>query len=177
MSFQASALLLAWAAIVLLALALTGLIRQLRYLTMSLEGGRTGVVGASPERARSGLAAAAGSRPPGIEDLLSTHGSPLGIVFASDACRSCEARLDELRQVVNGADRLIVIRRRPAEAPAAGTSRAGFPEVHGPGLFDAFGVTVTPTAFAVGDDGSIVDSVFLSSKTAVEQFTTMMKEL
>jgi hypothetical protein len=173
-SLQASALLLAWAAILFLALAMTGLIRQVRYLSDRLEDGSPSN-GVSRRRTSSVLRA--GARPPGLEELLSAHGRPLGIVFASDACPSCEARLDELREVMDDTDSLIVVRRRPLDGRAAAPSGLPFPEVHSSELFDSFHVAMTPTAFAVGGDGAVADSVPLGSKTAVEKFTAIMKEL
>jgi hypothetical protein len=89
MSFQSTALLLAWVAIALLALAVSGLIRQLR--SVGLPTNRflpTSIVG--------GLA-------PPLGDGSADWPKPTILLFVSAECRVCQDRLNELDAIVETA--------------------------------------------------------------------------
>ena len=179
MSLQASGLVLAWVAILLLVLAMTGLIRQVRELTATVRATATnasgsGVVGPPEE-------SLVGARVEELDAVLSRFGRPLGLVFASAGCSNCSSRLEELGALLgtNGTNghhpRVVVLRRTPRDAAEA--EAPGMPELVDPALFEALRVTVTPSAVAIDDEGVVAGVVTLGSRAAVEEFAHVMKEL
>lgn len=177
MSFQASALLLAWVALAFLALALTGLIRQVRHLSeriaVAAEGGVDG--------GQSIQAAAVGSTPQGVETLASRFDGSFAVVFASESCGSCEERLKELNAASsstasssNGRLPLIIVRR--SEAPAVGESELlDFETIQAPNLFTSFQVTITPMAYMVDEKGEVTEAFPLGSRDAVDRLVATLR--
>ena len=127
MTFQTSALLLSWAAILLLALVVSGLVRQVHALA------------AGPRR----VGPRPGATAPGLAGLAPAD-RPLLLLFLSPDCRTCTEALDE------------AVAAGPVLALYAGTGPAGPPPA-GPvslrtgqaALFDRYDVVATPYAVAV----------------------------
>ncbi|MFI0448761.1 hypothetical protein [Actinomadura sp. 6N118] len=133
MSFQNSALLLSWVAIVLLALVVAGLVRQVHALSQ----GPPGSAGQSP------LGPAAGTRAPGFDRL-----GPGLLLFLDVDCGVCVEVLDEAGSL-----------GRPIHAIFAGAA----PEAPGitvlanerDGLFEDYAVPATPFAVLVDASGRV----------------------
>lgn len=101
MSFTASALVLAFAAIALLALGLAGLLRQVSLLTQQLESGPPGAPGAPGGAGTRGARTTrelVGFRIPGdVADQVLDDGAPHTLVaFVSPGCSSCSLTLRAL---------------------------------------------------------------------------------
>jgi hypothetical protein len=125
-TFQTSALLLSWAAILLLALVVSGLIRQVHALAA---GPRR--VGPRPGAAAPGLAGTA----PAARPLL--------LLFLSADCRTCTEALDEAAGT--GPVLALYAGAGPAAPPAGPvTVRTGQAA-----LFDRYDVVATPYAVVV----------------------------
>jgi hypothetical protein len=167
-SFEASAVLLAWVALVFLALALSGLIRQVRYLARAVDA--TGNGGGIVRGGRIAGSAVVGSTPPGLEGLAANFDGRFAIIFAAGGCRSCDDRLKEIRDVAVSGGRLpiVVVHRDQALVPWESN---GFhlESVYAPELFDSFNVVATPMAYTVDEQGAVVDALLLSSPTAVNK--------
>ncbi|GAA4879526.1 hypothetical protein [Serinicoccus chungangensis] len=125
MSFTASALVLAFVAIALLALGLAGLLRQVSLLTQQLEGGA-----AAPHRGAGARTTRelVGFRVPGdlAAELVDPAARHTLLAFVSPGCSSCSITLRSLAadpQVVDGSTALTLV--------SAGSC--------GPGLQDAEG--------------------------------------
>lgn len=161
MSFLESAVLLAWVALVLLALGLAGLLRQVTVLSRS----RVGQSGAAP--------AAAGSGPRSTRDLvgfrLPAHGDLAGlvepgahrtvVVFVSPGCSSCSQTLTALAaspEVSGGSVAVVAVSTgscEPAEADLGGTGRC---IAQGRALLDQLHVPATPYLVGLDGGGTIV---------------------
>lgn len=160
MSFMESAVLLAWVALVLLALGFAGLLRQVTVLTRGQAG-----------RSESG-APAAGS-PRSTRDLvgfrLPAHGDLAGLVepgahrtvvaFVSPGCSSCALTLTgltEVSDVRDGSVALVAVSTgscEPALDNLGGTGRC-LPQ--GRDLLEQLHVPATPYLMAVDGGGTIV---------------------
>jgi hypothetical protein len=143
-SFQTSALVLSWAAILLLALVVSGLIRQVHALAA---GPRT--VGPRPGTPAPGLA---GLAPPD---------RPLLLLFLDADCRTCVEALDE----ATGAGPVLALYAGagPAELPGGPVT------VHSgqAALFERYDVVATPYAVVVGPTDRVVAAEPVGSRSAV----------
>jgi hypothetical protein len=138
MSFETTALLVTWAALVLLALVVAGLVRQVHHLT---SGPRTPDVGPT-----TGMPA------PGIDRLAAEPGRPALLLFLSDECPACQDVFEEARGLT-GAPPIRALFRGDAPAVAPPDHMMIFA---GQGeLFQEYQVPATPYAVLVGSDGRI----------------------
>lgn len=138
MSFEMTALLVTWAALVLLALVVAGLVRQVHGLT---QGPRPQELGPRP-----------GVLAPDLAALAPAAVGPTLLLFLSDECGACP---DILREAV------VLAGRTPIRAVFAGAPL----DVDAPDglrifaeradLFDAYQVPATPFAVLTGADGRI----------------------
>lgn len=128
MSFQTTALLLSWVAILLLAMVVAGLVRQVHALAQG-----------APQA--SGLGPAPGSRAPEFDRV--GHGL---LLFLDRDCGTCA-------DVLTAAEAL----HTPAKAIFAGQPpETTLPAVaDAPDLFDAYGVPATPFAVVVDPTGRV----------------------
>lgn len=148
MSFQNSALLLSWAAILLLALVVAGLVRQVHAL------GR----GASRP---AGLGPAAGAPAPAFDRL-----GPGLLLFLDRECGVCA---DVLAAVPAGRPlQAIFAGPPPDEAPRPGVSVLADEQ---DGLFADYRVPATPFAVLVGDDGRVRAAEPVGSPEALRALT------
>jgi hypothetical protein len=153
-TFEQSALILAWAAILLLALAMSGLMRQVHALTNAQHGGSHRAVGPA-----TGMVA------PEIPGLQAGVRSLL--LFVDRGCPSCDQALDALTISSGNGDAIRVALYRDVPPP----SRDGLVTVgHAEPVFSALGVTVTPTAVALDEQRRVIASAPAGTPTLIEQF-------
>ncbi|WP_199485339.1 hypothetical protein [Actinomadura craniellae] len=143
MSFQISALLLSWTAILLLSLVVAGLVRQVHALG---SGGRPATLGPPP-----------GGSAPAFDRL-----GPGLLLFLDADCGSCP-------EVLAAAER---IDGTPVRAIFAGPAPvAGIPVLAGePELFDAYRIPATPFAVVVGGTGRVLGAEPVGSPAALRSF-------
>jgi thiol-disulfide isomerase/thioredoxin len=160
MTFEASAIILAWVAILLLAFAMSGLLRQVHSLFALLQGGQTAV------------GPALGSRAPRLDGLDGEAGwlQPTILIFADSNCPSCERILSELPDLAEAHSGSLQF------AAVFAKDSNGFTHPHILVLtrestaFSDFRVTATPFAVAVTTNGRIAGTGLVGSITALEQF-------
>ena len=170
MDFMTSALIASWVAIVLLALVVSGLVRQVHQLSR----GAT-----SPVRAPARPGPAAGSAAPEAAELLGPRRGEGGVLlFLSANCRTCTGVLAEARKAAAAQDgpALAALYAGPAPDHAdhgTGASAAGVPvvPVHAgrDDLFAAYDAVATPFAVAVDGAGRVLRAVPLGSAAALPE--------
>jgi hypothetical protein len=157
MSFETTALLVTWVAILLLAFVVAGLVRQVHGLT----SGR-------PRAAPLGLPV--GAAAPGLTDIAPV-GRPTVVLFLEESCSTCTEVLHEMvtfrqsHRAASGARTVAVFRgdapamdRNDREAPVL-TSRDD--------LFDQYRIPVTPFVVVVDEEGRIRVSEPIGSAVAL----------
>ena len=179
MSFTTSALVLAWVAIVLLALGLAGLLRQVALLTRQLETGAS----AAPGPAGGPLLAGRGPRttrelvgfraPADVVDRVLHEGAHRTLVaFVSPSCSSCSLTLRTLaadEMVAAGSVGLTLVSTgacEPGLADAAGAARITcLPQ--GRELMDRLAVPATPYLVALDERGTLVAALLPDEDTDI----------
>jgi hypothetical protein len=155
MSFTTSALILSWAAILLLGLVVARLVQQVNELQR----------GGTRQPRRVGLAA--GEPAPGLETLDPRPGSAMLLLFLSTGCRTCREVLDEAVQSDQAGLEIRVL--YAGEAPA-GSIEIGGRTVSAYGgqsaLFERYDALATPFAVLVDDTGRVARSEPLGSRDA-----------
>lgn len=163
MSFMESAVLLAWVALVLLALGLAGLLRQVTVLSRGQAGqvagtGATGGAG-DPSRSTRDLV---GFRLPAdgeLAGLVGTGAAPTVVVFAAPGCSSCALTLRglaEVAEVRDGAVQLVAVSSGSCQTAEEDLAGAGRCVGQGRHLMDRLRVPATPYLVGLDDDGTIV---------------------
>ena len=156
MDFVTSALLVSWVAIALLALVVSGLVRQVHQLSRGGTARTPGRVGVTP-----------GSPAPHPGELLAEGRTTL-LLFLSPDCRTCTRVLavaDRIHTDATTADLLAVRAVYAAEAPAQGPALPVL--AHRPELFTAYDAIATPFAVLVGADGRVMRSEPLGAPEAL----------
>jgi hypothetical protein len=151
-SFMATALLLAWVAIVLLALSVAGLMRQMHLLLT--------------ERSAEGTAAPAPTGPRMLPADLMAVGAERIVLFASTSCVACS----EVMPV------MVEYRRRAGTSCTVITAAARHPQwpddldyrENAADLFEQFGVTATPHALRIVG-GEVANSAPVGSVDALRR--------
>jgi len=138
MSFETTALLVTWAALVLLALVVAGLVRQVHQLT---QGPRTRDLGLP-----------AGSPAPALDDVGAESGQATLLLFLSEDCPVCHDVFEEALGLAGGpATRAIFAEQAiGADPPANMRVLSGRQD-----LFTEYKVPATPYAVVVGADGRV----------------------
>jgi hypothetical protein len=138
MSFETTALLLTWVALVLLALVVAGLVRQVHQLTQG------------PRSRELGLPV--GSPAPALDAVEAEPGRATLLLFLSEDCPVCHDVFEEaLVQSSGPATRAIFAQRAiDGEPPVNMRVLAGQED-----LFTAYKVPATPYGVIVGADGSV----------------------
>jgi hypothetical protein len=163
MSFETSALLVSWVAIALLALVVSGLVRQVHALTSGhVHGGEVGPRTGSPAPALSRL----GSGQAGTV-----------LLFLSEGCGPCEEILDEAASLAAGAAAHDVAVRAlyPSTAPSLPRAPSADPPadltlLDGEAtLFEQYMIPATPFAVLVDATGRVARSEPLGSRRALRQ--------
>jgi hypothetical protein len=158
MSFQTSALILSWIAILLLALVVSGLVRQVHALS-------SGVVQRRPES----VGLPAGTPAPGFTRLApAPPAAPLVLLFLDPHCGTCTEVLTEAAgRVGPGGPEFRVLYRDSAPARATGlpiTVLDGQAE-----LFERYDALATPFATVVDPTGRVLRAEPLGSPAALRR--------
>lgn len=162
MSFELSALLLTWVALAVLALAMSGLLRQVRDLQMRTSS-RLAI---GPERGQS-LAE--------FEEVGSIVKNGVAI-FVDSSCLSCRQILPELADAAatsNGLRYWVLFRDQNTEDFTA-------PHVtvlsrQGP-LFERLRISVTPLGVAVDSEGRVIDAKPIGSASMLKELVDLVRE-
>lgn len=153
MDVTTSALLLAWVAIALLAMAMAGLLRQV------------GDLQHRGHRLTDRVGPALHSPAPPLR-----AGSVRGkiLVFASEHCATCETLLREIENPLRlrTAPEILAVYRHEGGASAARV-RSVFGESE---AFELYGVTLTPFAVAIDSNGIVVAARLIGSTSDLEDF-------
>jgi hypothetical protein len=138
MSFETTALLMTWVALVLLALVIAGLVRQVHQLT---QGPRTRELGLP-----------AGSLAPGLDLVRAEPGQPALLLFLSEDCPACQDVFQEALELTGGpATRAIFAEEAPATDPPANMRVLSGQK----DLFASYQVPATPYGVIIGADGRV----------------------
>ena len=157
MSFMESAVLLAWVALVLLALGLAGLLRQVTLLTRGQAGGTANASG-TPRSTRDLV----GFRLPERGDLagLAESGAHRTVaVFVSPGCSSCAVTLAGLAEVPDvraGSVGLVAVSTGSCDPALENLAGVGRCIGQGRALMEQLHVPATPYLVAVDHGGTIV---------------------
>lgn len=158
MSFETTAILLSWVAILILALALAGLMRQFH---LWAEGQRPEPLALGP---------AIGSTVPEAGDLGARSGRPTLLLFVNDTCRGCERLLPALPQVARDHDDVRLV----AMFPKAANGHRDLAGVHvverQAHVFEREGISVTPFGVALSPEAKVLDRAPLGSMTSLSRF-------
>lgn len=166
MSFETSALIVTWAALLLMALVVSGLVRQVHALSA---GGarRTGQIGPRP-----------GTPAPDLARLDAR--APAVLLFLSEDCRTCAAVLAEAGRLApdrSGEPALHALYAGAVPVESA-HSPAGGVTVHGyqAELFDRYDAVVTPFAVTVGHNGRVARSEPIGSPAALRALLNRLED-
>ncbi|MGP4110796.1 hypothetical protein ACTWP5_07750 [Streptomyces sp. 4N509B] len=153
MDFVTSALIASWVAICLLALVVSGLIRQVHQLSK----------GAVRPPRRVGIQP--GAPAPGVAELVGDQRGAV-LLFLSDGCRTCRDVLAAASDWASGRSfegpvlLALYAGQVPEAAPGATLPAVG----HRPDLFDSYDAIATPFVVAVGDGGLVLRSEPVGSR-------------
>lgn len=157
MDFVTSALLVSWVAIALLALVVSGLVRQVHQLSRGGAVRTSGRLGVTP-----------GSRAPHSGELLA-EGRETLLLFLSAECRTCADVLTEAERLAEP-EEADAPRVQALYADAAPTTATTVPVIdHRPDLFTAYDAIATPFAVVVDATGRVVRSEPLGSPDALRE--------
>ncbi|MEV0724739.1 hypothetical protein AB0I37_18395 [Micromonospora purpureochromogenes] len=154
MSFQTSALILSWIAILLLALVVSGLVRQVHALSTGTVG-RPGSVGLRP-----------GSPAPRFRDLAPPSPATLVLLFLDPGCATCDHLLDAAAGHIERTDVVLRVLYRDSVPPRA----ADLPMTvlgEQADLFDRYDAIATPFAVVIDATGRIRRSEPVGSGVAL----------
>ena len=157
MSFMESAVLLAWVALVLLALGLAGLLRQVTVLTRGQAGGAA-PAGGSPRSTRDLV----GFRLPAhgeLPALVEPGAHRTVVVFVSPGCSSCAVTLSRLADVADvreGSVALVAVSTGSCEPAQDDLAGAGRCIAQGRPLLEQLHVPATPYLLALDASSTIV---------------------
>ena len=159
MSFQTSALIVTWAALLLLALVVSGLVRQVHQLS---SGGarRTDRLGPRP-----------GSPAPGLAGLGVR--APAVLLFLSEDCHTCAGVLEEAGRL-GFAGQVVGLYGGAGPTPPRGSGGAG--QGGQAGVFGRYGGVGTPFAVIVGRDGRIERSEPIGSPAALRALLNRLED-
>lgn len=138
MSFTTTALLLTWVALVLLALVVAGLVRQVHQLTRGPGEQETGL--------RTGMPA------PTLEHLAPEPDAPTLVLFLSDECPACRDVFQESLELTGAPPIRAVFTGAALDGVAPANMRVLTDQDD---LFTAYRVPATPYAVLVGVDGRV----------------------
>lgn len=148
MNFQTSALILTWVALLLLALVVSGLVRQVH----ALAAVRGDPVGPRPGSTAPQLDRL-GARPPAV------------LLFLSPACHTCTEVLDETVSVAGTRLSVHAVYEGPAPEVSPGAVAHGDQDR----LFATYDAVALPFAVLVGDDGRVTGARPVGSRAAVRE--------
>ncbi|MGH3756988.1 hypothetical protein [Actinophytocola sp.] len=149
MSFQTSALIVTWVALLLLALVVSGLVRQVHTLSSGAAGRR------DPVGPRPGTAA------PHLDRLDARP--PAVLLFLRPSCHTCTDVLDESVSVAGTGLSVHAIYEGPAPDVPSGVAAHG----HQGRLFATYDAVAVPFAVLVGGDGRVAGAGPVGSRAAI----------
>jgi hypothetical protein len=152
MSFQTSGLILSWIAILLLALVVSGLVRQVHALS------------GSGTLSQGSLGPRPGSRAPALDRLAPDRATPMVLLFLSRDCRTCAEVLEEAGSA--GRDGVMLRALYGGEAPAGAVDSGVSVHADQAELFERYDAIVTPFAVVVDRAGRVVRSEPIGSRAA-----------
>lgn len=160
MTFTAAVLILAWMAIVALAFAMAGLLRQVHVLTVALGGERVGIGVPPPIFA------------PLLDGLTGKDGwnAPAVLLFAEASCPKCEEVLTQLSRIAQSDEGALQFAALFPDANAGGDNHDLFVLPNQASVFRELGVAATPFGVAIDKEGVIVARAPVGSREALEQF-------
>jgi hypothetical protein len=156
MSFQTSALILSWIAILLLALVVSGLVRQVHALSSGTVG-RPGSVGLRP-----------GSPAPRFRDLAPPSPATLVLLFLDHGCATCDQLLDEAADQVQRIPAGLRVLYRDSVPPQAAELPITVLGAQAD-LFDRYDAIATPFAVVIDATGRIQRSEPVGSRVALRR--------
>ncbi|MQA24057.1 MAG: hypothetical protein GEU94_00995 [Micromonosporaceae bacterium] len=154
MSFQTSALILSWVAILLLALVVSGLVRQVHALSSG--AGRSRPAGPP-----------LGATAPGFEWLRPEPPAPMVLLFLDADCGVCAEVLDEAGRHRGMRWRALYRTAAPADAAPLGSDTPIPSYGHQAELFDRHDVIAAPYGVVVGADGRVLAAETVGSRAAL----------
>lgn len=163
MSFEMSALILAWVAIMILAFAMAGILRQVHILTAAVSGGRT-LVGPP-----------LGTAAPSLDGVDAWTRSTIA-VFVEATCSNCASVLSEFVRLAQareeGVDFMAIF--------AEDSNGLQSPHVRVLGgqvkAFHDFHIPVTPFGVAIVSGGTVVAASPIGSASALSEFVDDAQE-
>jgi hypothetical protein len=164
MSVQASALILAWIAIAMLALAMSGLLRQVRALSAQTTQ--------RPVRA----AALTGAPAPEFEGTTLQWDRPTLLLFVTSDCRVCKERLRELELFSEQDGELSYVAVFPGPADDLPSQRVQVLQDQS-AAFRRLSIPVTPFGVVVTPGGVVSHAAAVGSSLALHELTGTAKGL
>jgi hypothetical protein len=163
-SFETSALILTWVAIAMLALAMAGLLRQIRTLAATVAPGITQ------------LGPTIGLPAPQLNGREARWPNSAILVFLDAGCQTCEQlipRLTALSDIHGGQLTFVAVFRGDAVLPVGSSLEI---LANQQSAFDSFRVPVTPFGVAVASSGLIVAARPIGSAKALEELVEGVRE-
>lgn len=164
MSVQGSALILAWVAIAMLALAMAGLLRQVRALTAQVS---QPVVRAF---------ALTGTSAPEFQGTTLQWDRPTLLLFVTSECRVCQERLRELESLAEQDGELAYVAVFPGPADDLRSRRVQVLQNQS-AAFGRFSIPVTPFGVVVTPGGVVSHAVAVGSSSALHDLMGTAKGL
>jgi hypothetical protein len=164
MSLEGGVMILTWVTILLLGLAMSGLLRQVRLLS---------VQPSLSDRLTLPLL----GRQVSVSDFGLKPGQPSLLLFLSAECDVCRLRLAELESALserdhrNGSEVIALYRGDAAQKPSQRIRQFGGQDP----LFSRLHIPLTPFAAIVGDNGSVVHAQPLGSQAAVRDMVSLLE--
>lgn len=150
MTFETSALIVTWVVLLLLALVVSGLVRQVHALSSG--AGQRRRVGPRP-----------GTRAPDL-DLFDAR-PPAVLLFLRPTCHTCTDVLDETVTVAGSRLPVHALYDGPAPEPPSGVVAHG----HQDRLFATYDAVAVPFAVLVGGDGRVTGAGPVGSRAAIRE--------
>lgn len=163
MSFETSALMLAWIAITLLAFAVAGILRQLALI-------RAGRPSDMPLGPPLGSQVSIGN---GI--ALRFPDKSAVLLFADTSCAGCEQLMPRLSEFSRSEQGLEFVALFRTESLALDSGHLQVLE-HQSKTFEELHIPVTPFGVTLSSSGAVVDAAPLGSISRLEQFVSRAKE-
>jgi len=166
MSFETSALILTWVALLTLAFGMAGLLRQIRAITAVLQ----------PNPVNIGPAV--GSLAPDLDVLPVAYNrrAPHVLIFVDTDCGSCDVVLEHLALARKNTPLPNCVALFRGQTTHVDGTRNGLhilaEQAH---MFAALQVPVTPFAVAVGGDGRVRAADAVGSPDALDRFLDQLK--
>jgi hypothetical protein len=164
MSVQASALILAWIAIAMLALAMAGLLRQVRILSAQMSH--------TPLRA----SALIGSPIPEFQDASLQWDRPTLLLFVTADCSVCQERLRELESLAEQDGDRSYVAVFPGSADGLRAQRVQVLQNQS-AAFRRFSIPVTPFGVVVAPGGVVAHAAAVGSSSTLRELTRTAKGL